>query len=289
MATRKKPSPQAIAPVEEDEDRNGASIQSVITAALVLDELAREGTPIGVSDLARRLGTTRAKAHRYLSTLRQAGLVEQDSLTEKYRLGLRLLSLSQAAMDQMEVRKIAEPYLKVLRDKCGQTVAMSIPTNGVPVVVSSIQAPNIVTLNVMVGGRLVPHATAHGRVVLAFSTPELVNVILKGPLQAMTPRTPVKKSEILARLDIVRERFYEQAVGESLLGISTLAAPVFDAGENIVAVVAIVGLDQYVTDPPRPEFVELLLGCTAAISSRLDSRRYQQAGIRIAPPFLDVT
>lgn len=284
-----KPRPPRAAreepPPDEAGERNGASIQSVITAALVLEELARGGAPTGVTDLARRLGSTRAKAHRYLATLRQAGLVDQDAVTDKYRLGWKLLGLSHAAMEQMEIRKLAEPYLAALRDVCGLTVAMSVPANGVPVVVSSLPGPDVVTLNVQVGARLVPHATAHGRVTLAFSPPGLAQALLGQPLRAMTPRTPTRRAEIMARLPVIRKQLYEQSVGESLLGISTLAAPILDTADRLVAVVAMVGLDQYVTAPPSATHVRMLLGCAAALSGRLDSRHFHARGIAIPDQF----
>jgi DNA-binding IclR family transcriptional regulator len=73
---------------------------------------------------ANHLGEPKARMHRHLSTLRILGYVDQDAQTECYKLSLKLAHIGQAAMDQFDLRRLAEPYMLKLRDLTGQTVVL---------------------------------------------------------------------------------------------------------------------------------------------------------------------
>ena len=88
-------------------------------------------------------------------------------------------------MDQFDLRRLAEPYMLKLRDLTGQTVVLSIPASGDALVNAVCESPNLVTISVRLGYRLPAHASAQGRLTLAFSPLELQQRVLARKLQAL--------------------------------------------------------------------------------------------------------
>src|ERR1044072_7051932 len=115
---------------DDDRAQGNGLIQSVVMAGQILEALAAAGQPMRLTALANHLGEPKARMHRHLSTLRYLGFVEQDAETEFYKLGLKLAHVGQAAMEQFDLRRLAEPYAMKLRDLTGQTTVLSIPASG---------------------------------------------------------------------------------------------------------------------------------------------------------------
>jgi IclR family transcriptional regulator, KDG regulon repressor len=251
----------------------------------VLEALAAAPQPMRLTELARQLGAAKARIHRHLATLRSLGLVDQDRASECYRLGWKLVHLGQSAADQFEIRRLAEPYMMRLRDLSHQTVVLSVPANGEAMVAAVLESPNLVTISVRQGARLPAHASAQGRIMLAFAPPETQRQVLARRLVAHTERTIVEPARLRARLRAIREQLYELAPGETLLGITTLAAPLLDHEDQLVGAVAIVGSDQYVPSPVDPRQLGLVRACAAAISARLDATAYARRGITALDAF----
>jgi IclR family acetate operon transcriptional repressor len=265
----------------EDEERSGNSefIQSVVITGQIIEALAAAGQPMRLTALANQLGEPKAKMHRHLSTLKHLGFVDQDAKTETYRLGLKLVYIGQSAIDQFDLRRLAEPYMSRLRDLTRQTVVLSTPASGDAIINAVVESPNLVTISVRLGYRLPAHASAQGRLNLAFAPPAVQQRILARKLQAFTPRTMVDPVKLRERLTQIRQQLFDVSMDETLLGISAVAAPILNFDNELVGAIAIVGTTQDVHEPVDPEQLKLLRACTKAISLRLNSTAYEGLGI----------
>ncbi len=264
---------------EDDRAQGTGLVQSVVMAGHVLEALAAAGQPMRLTALANHLGEPKARMHRHLTTLKYLGFVEQDAKTEFYKLGLKLAHVGQAAMEQFDLRRLAEPYMLKLRDLTGQTTVLSIPASGDAIVSAAWEFPNPVMISVKLGYRLPAHASAQGRLTLAFSPAELQHRVLARKLQALTPQTPTDPVRIRERLAIVRKQLYEVSVNETLLGISAVGAPVLNFENELIGVIAVVGTTQHVHDPVEPQQLLHLRACAKAISLKLNSTAYEGLGI----------
>ena len=182
-------------------------------------------------------------------------------------------------MDQFDLRRLAEPYMLKLRDLTGQTVVLSIPASGDALVNAVCESPNLVTISVRLGYRLPAHASAQGRLTLAFSPLELQQRVLARKLQAHTPRTMTDAAKLRDRLARIREQLYDVSMDETLLGISAVAAPVLNFHNELVGAIAVVGTTQYVHEPVEPQQLLYLRGCAKAISLKLNSTAYEGLGV----------
>jgi len=271
---------------DESSEKGGPLIQSVVSATEILEALAAAAQPVRLTALANQLGETKAKIHRHLSTLKFLGFVDQDSQTECYRLGPKLVHLGQAATDQFDLRRLAEPYMVRLRDLTHQTVVLSMPANGDAIVNAVVDSPNMVPISVRLGYRLPAHASAQGRVTLAFAPAAVQQRVLARKLLSYTPRTVVEPGALRNRLEKIRREFYEVAMDETLLGISAVAAPVMNFDGELVGSIAIVGTTQYVHEPVEPEQLKLLLACAKAMSLKLNSTAYEGLGVPSLKEFI---
>ena len=138
----------------EERPSGSGLIQSVVMTGQIIEALAAAGQPMRLTALANHLGEPKARMHRHLSTLKYLGFVDQDAQTECYKLGPKLAHIGQAAMDQFDLRRLAEPYMLKLRDLTGQTVVLSIPASGDAIVSAACESANLVTISVRLGYRL---------------------------------------------------------------------------------------------------------------------------------------
>jgi IclR family transcriptional regulator, KDG regulon repressor len=273
-------------PAEAQDETAGAdkkvnSVEAVKVAIRILDELALAQRAMGVTELAESLGETKPRVHRHLSTLREVGLIEQEQATERYRLGWRLFQLGEAAGTQFDLRRRAEPYLVRIRDELRETAVLAVPVNGRPMVIAT--AENVyarICVTVKPGNRPHPNCSALGRLTLAFSPPAVQEEVLAGELVAETPSSMTDPAKLRKRLTIIREQFYEACDSEMLVGINTLAVPIFRAGGSLAGALSIVGSVQNIPNPPLRKQVEFLQACASELSSQLNGTDYEEWQLR---------
>jgi IclR family transcriptional regulator, KDG regulon repressor len=279
MAVGKKKARAAARPPAAETTNGGLDSVSVI--ARILDELAMGPTAMGVTDLSRALGETKARVHRNLASLKQYGLVDQENDTERYRLGWKLFQLGERAALQFDLRLLADPFLKRLRDTTDQSALLSVPLNGEALVIATADDDSNVSITVKPGNRPSPCCSAQGRIALAWSTDAQRDRLLGRKLAALTPHSLTDPSKVRSHLTRIRERLYDEAPSESLIGINVLAAPILRDGGELVGIIGIIGSIQNVASPPKPEQLQLVQGCAALLSARFGNTDYQDRQIKI--------
>lgn len=257
------------------------SVEAVKVAVRILDELALAQRAMGVTELADALGETKPRIHRHLSTLKETGVIEQDLATERYRLGWRMFQLGEAAGTQFDLRTRSEPYLLRLRDELKETAVLAVPINGSPMVIATMD--NIyarICISVKPGNRPLPHCSALGRLTLAFCPPSVQEEVLTHQLAAETSQSMTDPVRIRERLRLIHEQFYEVCDGEMMLGVNTVAVPIFRNGDVLAGALSIVGSIQNIPNPPRRMQIDLLQTCAAELSSQLSSDAYERWHLR---------
>jgi IclR family KDG regulon transcriptional repressor len=268
------------AEANESARTGGSDIKSVLLTFRVLFELARASEPTGVSELARRLGEARAAVHKHLNTLRGLGLVMQGARSDRYRLGWKLVELGQAAEAQCSIVAMADPHLIRLRDLSGLSTFLE-QANGESMVVShTVPSESSIAVTLRKGLAVPLHGSAGGRVMLAFSPPELQERVLAGRLAVMSERMMSDAAQIRERLALVRARMYETTAGESPSGIYSLAAPVLDEQGGYVASVGMLGTHAQVHVPPEAGQIAWVQQCAATISKAIGSSAYERLGVQ---------
>ena len=212
-------------------------VASVARALAVLDALAEGAAELGTNDIARRTRINASTVSRLLATLVDAGFVEHVQATGRYRLGLRLVQLGNAAVERLDLRDLAREQLEALVAATGETATLSAPGEGVAITIDFVPGPSSVQGVAQIGRPSVAHATATGKVMLAFTEGELP----EGPLAVYTARTITDASALRAELEQVRERGWAESLEERENDLNAIAAPIRDARGKIAAIMGLQG------------------------------------------------
>jgi DNA-binding IclR family transcriptional regulator len=264
----------------EPTSRKPNSVEAVKVAMRMLNEMALARRAMRITELADLMGETKPRIHRHLATLKEMGMVEQEHATERYRLGWRLFQLGEAAGAQFDLRYRAEPYLVKLRDELRQTAVLAIPINDQPMVIAT--SDNIyarICISVKPGNRPLPHCSAFGRLMLAYSSEQTQQTLLSQTLIAETHHSLTDRQAVLDRLPHIRERMYDYAAGEMMVGINTVVVPIFRDDHVLAGALGIVGSVQEIPDPPLPSQIDLLQRYAQELSTQLKSNAYQRLGL----------
>jgi DNA-binding IclR family transcriptional regulator len=238
-------------------------VASAQRSLAILDVLAAGGA-LGTNEIARRTGATASTVSRQLGTLVEAHLVEHVHETGRYRLGIRLVELANAVLMRLDVRTIARPHLEALVDEVGETATLSVPGDPDAITVDFVPAPHYVQGVTQLGRPSVAHATAAGKVMLAFT-----GRLPRPPLRAYTERTITDLAALAAELDRVRRRGWADAYEEREPELNAIAAPVREAGGRLAAVLALQGPVPRFGRRPARDAVPRLLERADAISRAL--------------------
>jgi IclR family acetate operon transcriptional repressor len=239
-------------------------IGAVERALLVLDALGEADGELGTNELARRTGVNASTVSRLLATLAGAGYVEQTD-SGRYRLGLRLLQLGSAALDGLDLRALARPLLEELARETGETATLSVPGGREAVTVDFVRSPSAVQGVAQIGRPSVPHATATGKVLLAFGP----GGPGEGPFQRFTRRTIVAPVAVRREVERTRARGWADADGEREPDLAALAAPVRSSRGELVAILGLQGPSSRFDVAARGRSLGRLTSAAEALSRRL--------------------
>jgi DNA-binding IclR family transcriptional regulator len=222
------------------------TVQSIERAAAVLRLLAGGTGLLGVGEIARSLGLAKGTAHGILRTLHTVGFVEQDAVSGKYRLGAALLHLGTSYLDVNELRSRAINWADPLAARSGESVRVGALLDGKVLVVHHVFRPDNTLQTLDVGTLLPPHATALGKVLLAFDAN--ASAALVGPLESYTRRTIAGAGAVAKELAAVRDAGWAGEIEEWTLGEAGIAAPIRGMGGLAVGAIGLTGPVERVCD-----------------------------------------
>ena len=165
------------------------TIEAVANALAILGAIVGRDA-LGLGEAAEIAGVSKSTAYRLLATLEGAGLVER--LPEGgYRPGIEAVRWASRLLDQLDVRRVASPLLRRLRDDVGETVNLAILRDGSLVYVDILESPSPFRMADSVGAIAPIHATALGKSWRSTSSPRRLAAILgPEPYRALTAKTP---------------------------------------------------------------------------------------------------
>jgi IclR family KDG regulon transcriptional repressor len=248
---------------------SGDGVQAVVLALHILERLAEEGRPMGVTSLAAALGTTKSRIWRHLQTLMQHGYIVQSEDTERYRVGARLVTLGHAVGNSLDIVSAGYGTIRDLRDSVGHSAVISqVEADGVRIV-STVSGKSAIEIGVRPGSLLGFHNSAQGKIALAFGSDSLRATVFNARLEKHTPSTIVSPGALRTELERVRQQGWAAAPNEAVIGLNALAAPVFDAAGVLAGAVAIVDSVQFITPHPTTEQIDKTVAAARRVSAAL--------------------
>jgi DNA-binding IclR family transcriptional regulator len=216
------------------------TVQSLERGIAILSLLDATSEPLGIREIARRLGLSPPIVQRLANTLANEGLIEQVKETRRYRLGFRAISLGNSLDRQDKLLATATAEMRVLANEHFLTSYLGVLRGTNVVYLHAIQGRGPVVVRVAPGGRVQPHATAIGKALLAELPPAEVSAVVgRTPYPAVTSNSVTTKSALAAELDRVRKRGFAIALDENILGVSSIGAVIRDSSNHVVAALSI--------------------------------------------------
>lgn len=241
-------------------------------ALRIIEFLSHQAQPIALTAIARHFDANKATVYRHLQTLIQHGFARQDPSTGRYEVGIKLVMLGETARNRFDVVRAARDELIRLRDISGQAVTICSLIDNEVVVLELLQGHAVIEFGMRPGTRMQSHASAHGKIWLAFGPEEFYRRSLERDREALTPQTLIDRELLADEIRAVRSRHWSTAPDQVVTGVNALAAPIFDHRGELAGSLAIVGFTQFIPAEPDERQVDAVVETARRISRALGWR-----------------
>jgi IclR family acetate operon transcriptional repressor len=217
------------------------SVRSVERALDILLCFSLEKPALTLTQIAEQVGMHKSTIHRLLTTLEAKRFVTRNRATGMYQLGFRFIELASIMLQDIDINRWAQPYLQQLAVLSGETVDLAVLDDDHVVYLQVVESPQRVKIAAAVGEQLPTYCTATGKAFLAYLPEYQVNEILAKGMAKYTEHTLISLADLYQDLQETRERGFSISKEEYEKDINAVAAPILDANDSPLAVIAIVG------------------------------------------------
>ncbi|MES2401435.1 MAG: IclR family transcriptional regulator [Pseudomonadota bacterium] len=258
--------------------RSKAATGTVDLSLYLLEYLVASRKPVGVTDLAKVFNSSKPTVYRHIQALVKHGFARQDEETNRYEAGIKLLVLGESLRERFNILAAARNEMSLLREATGQAISLSALVNDEAITLELLQGRSVVEFGVKPGRKMDFHATAHGKVALAFGPPRLLENHCLEPLKSWTPGTIKTPQALRNAIKAIQKNGWATAANEIVGGVNAIAAPIFDHREAYAGAIAIIGSTSLIAAKPAQEFIDLVTAAASEISRALGSRGLQPKG-----------
>ena len=242
--------------------------QSVERGAAILQTLSQNGS-LGVTDIAKRVDLPKSIAYRLLASLKKVDLVRVDPKSRRYSLGYALLQMAADWLADIDVRNVAMPHLKKLRNDTHETVALNQREGDCRVTVERLDTSFEVRFVVDVGRLLPLHVGAAGKAILAFLLEDEISEIV-----ARIQLSAHKERQLMKDLDEIRRLGFADTCGERVAGSRSVSSPIFNHEGVVVASVSVLSLQSRMQRREVNEYRRCVKAAALAISTEMGANQY---------------
>jgi len=252
---------------------------AVERALAMLEAVAQEPEGLSNAEISRKLQMPKSSASYILRTLETQGYLNRDEGSGKYRVGLKILSLSRGALSGIDVREVALPIMRHLVEQTNLTCHLAILDGPEAVYIEKVEPTGFIRMDTWVGRRMRVHATSVGKALVAHISQErLEKIIRERPMEKRTPKTITTFPKLLKDLEKVRAQGYAVDDEENNMGARCVGAPVFNQSGTIEASVGLSGTINQVHAQTMPRILEHLKDAARHVSMQLGYRPTRRVG-----------
>jgi DNA-binding IclR family transcriptional regulator len=215
------------------DDAPRASIRAVHHTAELLRRISESRKPLGINELARRVGIDKSSVSRLVATLEREYLVARDPGTGRISLGLGLVAIVAPALVDLGIESAVRPVLSELARDTGETASFSVWDGSHAVSVEQVAGAGAVRAFSEPGRRDQGHCSAAGKMLLAHAGKQAIADYCSKPLERLTPRTITDPVKLRAELESARARGYAINTGESEIDVGAVSSVVRDRNGRV--------------------------------------------------------
>jgi DNA-binding IclR family transcriptional regulator len=211
-------------------------VKSLSRGFNVLTKVCESDGPLSLSELAKESNLSIGAIQRLSYTLENMGILDRDQQTKKFRVGPKMISLALTISQNLELRKVALPYMQTLSDQVEEVVGLGALTGNQIILVEIIHTRQLLNINMNIGAIIPPHATATGKAILAFlSDAKMKDLLPLQKLKKYTSNTITSMRVLKSQLNEVKTQGFSIAFDENANGLSTIGAPIRNHNNDVVA------------------------------------------------------
>lgn len=249
-----------------------ADVQSLKRAFDILRAVALHSEGASLAEVARQVALPKSTVSRMLSTLEGIGAVERVTQPEGFRIGPEMITLTAQVAYPRSLSALVRPYLQELAQLSGETISLSIPDGDRALTIDQIDSWRELRLRNWVGKRLPLYCTSDGKLYLAQWDEAAITAYLARPLERYAPNTITDPEQLRQELAQIRAQGYAWNNRERDADLVSIAAPVHDENQQIVAAICLFG--PFFRFPPvdqRQELIRLVVDTANRISKRIQT------------------
>jgi len=183
---------------------------------------------LAAKEVAGRSRLPVSTVHRFLANLEASGFLNCSG-DGVYRLGIACFAIGQAALGQLDIRRVSLPYLEELNRQTRETTHLTVRHGLSAVYVEKLDSPEQLRIHSRIGAAVPLYCAAVGKVMLAYMPDdERKKVLPQLALKRLTPHTVGNLQELEAELYRVRKNGYACDLEENEIHIRCIAAPIWD-------------------------------------------------------------
>ena len=231
------------------------SAPAVERALDIFELISSSRAGLTLSDLSSSLGAPKSSVHYLLNTLLRRGYLYRNEVTNRLLLSLKILTLHNAALGCIELRRYAAPYLFRLMESCGLTVHLAVLESDEVVLVEKLNPPGVARVATWVGKRMDLHCTGVGKAIMAYLPEEQFERLSRERgFVRYNDNTMIARRRLVDEIARIRKCGYVLEDEEGEIGFRCVGCPIFDREGRITAAISVAGTTAQIT----PENVVLL-------------------------------
>ena len=245
-------------------------VNSIVKAVRILDRLKSRG-PQSYMEILKQVELPKSTLFKILQTLETEELVRRDQESGRYQLGVKMIEWGIGAQSQLEIRKIALPFMQDLGKSLDSTIHLTVVSHGEVLPIESYEPGSTAWPQyIFHGGVGIPaplHATAPGKVILSFmNRDELESAIREKGLKKFTENTITDRARLDASLEEIRESGYAVSYAEHNEMVHAVAAPIRDHAGKVFASLSALGTISRITPEGVPAIAVQMIKAADEIS-----------------------
>jgi DNA-binding IclR family transcriptional regulator len=245
-------------------------IQSIDRALQVLELFSLEKPEWGVTEISKALNIYKSNVHNVLSTLAERGFIKKDLKTDKYKLGIKFFELGSVVIKNMDLRKIAHPYMEKLLKEFNETVHLGILVEGEILSIEQEESGQSLSPRIFIGKRAPLHCTGVGKAIMAYlSEEEIASIVKEKGLKKYTENTITNKEDLKKELEKIREQGYAVDNMEHEEGVRCVASPIRGYTGEVIGSMSISGPAFRINESNIPNIAKKVKECCDCISEEM--------------------
>lgn len=254
-------------PAESDKNL----INSIIRAIDLLYLYTKDTNELGITEISRMMQLHKSSVHRIVRTLEHMGWLEQNPVTEKYKLGMKIMDVGSTLLKSYDYRDVINQGMRELMAEVHETIVLSTYTDLWGICVDLIEAQNYITYTSKLGHKTPVYSGATGKILLAWQSEEEIQRVIDNGLQRYTPNTITDEATLRQDLKRIREKGYALSFEETDPGVGAIGGPIFNGKDEMIYGISIVGPVERLKEKGVDHLVDVLLKKCVEISHRIEN------------------